>query len=340
MKLTALSLSVLAVLAVLAAGPALAKSLSVEEMLRTYNGVSTGDFNSNQEVEGRLVVGGNLTGNTIQTGFVALNPGPVQNVVVYGNSTIGKVSGKGEIVIGGNANTNLEESGGDLVAFIGGAFSGTANQVSVNTNQSGAAFKARFPVIDFAGLASYSTYLAGLTGSVWTTPDQNQKTLVSSPNAIQSQGVDWIASKVTVLFASMSQLASGTFSVNGLDSDETIIVNVSGTSGSWGLNGAGNATASARNILWNFYEAETISVDTAIIGSVLAAKAQMSGFAGSTEGSVIAKSINLNNGELHYQPFMGDLPEATPVAPVPVPAGLPLMVLTIGTFALARRAFA
>jgi len=64
----------------------------------------------------------------------------------------------------------------------------------------------------------------------------------------------------------------------------------------------------------------------------------MSGFSGSTEGSVIAKSINLNNGELHYQPFAGDLPEPPPVAPIPLPAGLPLMILALGAMAMVRRA--
>jgi choice-of-anchor A domain-containing protein len=343
MNQTLLSLSTLAVLG---AAPALAASQSVEELLNTYNGISIGDFNSTQEVEGRLIVGGNLTGSTIQTGFVALQPGPAQNVVVRGNSTIGKVSGRGEIVIGGNANTNLEESGGNLTAFIGGSFSGAANQVTVNTNQSGPAFQAKFPDIDFAGLAAYSAYLATLTGSIWTTPDFNNKALVSAPNAVQSEGTNWIASKVTVLFTTLANLAGGGLSVQGLDSDETIIVNVSGTSGSWGLNGLGGARDNAKNILWNFHEATSISVNSAIIGSVLAPNADMSGFSGSTEGSVIANSINLNNGELHYQPFAGDLPDQPwvtpppppPPAPVPLSAGLPLMLLALGTLVLARRA--
>jgi choice-of-anchor A domain-containing protein len=341
MKRTAFTLSAVAILA---SAPAFAASLTVEDLLTTYNGISVGNFNSNQEVEGRLVVGGNLTGNTIQTGFVALNPGPAQNVVVYGNTTIGKISGKGEIVIGGNGNnTTLEESGGDLTALIGGTYSGTANQVTVNTNQSGPAFQAKFPDIDFPGLMTYSAFLATLTGATWLTPDQNNKALVSAPNAVQSQGTGWVASKVTVLYTTLANLATGGLSVSGLDSDETIIVNVSGATGSWNLNGLGNAKNFSKNILWNFHEATSISVNSAIIGSVLAPKAAMSGFSGSTEGSVIAASINLNNGGLHYQPFAGDLPEQPliappPPAPIPLPAGLPLMVLALGAMALVRRA--
>jgi choice-of-anchor A domain-containing protein len=347
MKLTAATLSTLALLS---AAPASAVTLTVEELLGTYNGITSGNFASNQEVEGRLVVGGDLTGNTIQTGFVPLNPGPAQNVVVFGNTTIGKVSGRGEIVIGGNGNnTTLEESQGQLTAFIGGTHTGNASQVDVFKNQSGqAAFDAKFPAIDFGAIADYSAYLAKLAGSVWLTPDNNTKTLVSAPNAVaQPSDPTWGFEKVTVLSATLAQLSSGTLFVNGLDSDETIIVNVSGTSGTWNLNPGGDLKQFSRNILWNFYEADDItgiSVNSAIFGSVLAPNAKMSGFSGSTEASVIAKTINLSNGELHYQPFRGDLPEwpavnppPPPPAPVPLPAGLPLLLAALGGLAMVRR---
>jgi choice-of-anchor A domain-containing protein len=337
MKLTALALSTTALLA---AAPVFAASLTVEDMLTTYNGVSIGDFYSTQEVEGRLVVGGNLTGSTIQTAFVAQNPvNPVQNVVVYGDVSLQSLSGNGEIVIGGNAKTGIEKNGATLKTFVGGTFSGLDNFGTVTAGLAGQpSFEAKFPDIDFSGLASYSAYLATLTGAVWSTPDFNNKALISAPNAVQSEGVDWIASKVTVLFTTLANLSGGGLSVQGLDSDETIIVNVSGTSGSWGLNGLGGAKNNAKNILWNFYEATDISVNSALIGSVLAPNAKMSGFSGSTEGSVIAKSIFLNNGELHSQPFAGDLPEPPTVAPIPLPAGLPLLLAALGGLALVRRA--
>jgi choice-of-anchor A domain-containing protein len=340
MRLTAFTLSAVTVLA---ASPTFAASLSVEDLLHTYNGVTSGNFNSSQEVEGRLYVGGNLTGSTIQTGFVPLQPGPVQNVVVSGNTTIGTINGSGEIVIGGTANSNIEKNGATLKTLVGGTFSGNDNFGTVTSGLAGdPAFEAKFPEISFPALASYSAYLATLTGAIWTTPDQNNKALVSAPNAVQSEGMNWIAAKVTVLYTTLANLASGGLSVAGLDSDETIIVNVSGTSGTWGLNGLGDAKSGAKNILWNFYEAGSISVNSAIIGSVLAPNADMSGFSGSTEGSVIAKSISLTNGELHYQPFAGDLPEPPSVnpapAPVPLPAALSLLLAALGGLAMVRRA--
>jgi len=307
--------------------------------------VTIGDFNSTNEVEGRLVVGGDLTGNTIQTTFMPQTVNPVQNVVVYGNVNMSSLSGNGEMVIGGNASTGIEKNGATLKTFVGGTHTGLDNFGSVTDGLAGdPSFLAKFPDIDFAALVPYSAYLARLTGAFWNTPDNNNKQLVSAPNAVQSEGSNWLASKVTVLYTTLANLAGGGLSVSGLDDGETIIVNVSGKTGSYGMNGLGGATAFAKDILWNFYEAESISVSSALIGSVLAPKAAMSGFSGSMEGSVIAKSINLNNGELHYQPFRGDLPEMPsvnppppPPAPVPLPAGLPLLLAALGGLALVRR---
>lgn len=332
MKPTAFALSALALAA---AAPALAAPLTVEEMLAAYNGISIGNFNSTQEVEGRLYVGGNLTGSAVQVAFASPSE-PIANLVVLGNSTVGVIGSRGETLVAGNVNSNIEPQA-PSTTLVGGTFTGNDNFHTVTSGLAGnPAFEAKFPEIDFGALAGYSAYLANLTGDVWTWADQNDKKLISAPNAVQSQGYDWIASKVTVLYTTLADLATGGLSVEGLDADETIIVNVSGTSGIWGLNGLGGAKSNARNILWNFYEATSISVNSAIIGSVLAPQAEMAGFSGSTEGSVLAKSINLNNGELHYQPFAGDLPEPPPSA-VPLPAGLPLLAGALGLVGLLRR---
>ncbi|MBM7067583.1 choice-of-anchor A family protein [Actibacterium sp. 188UL27-1] len=325
---------------IICAGLGQAASVDVEQILTIYNAVSSGDFNSQQEVEGRLYVGGDLTGSQIQTGFVADLPnGPNQNVVVLGNATIGKISGRGEIVIGGDANTQIEQSGGNLETFVGGSYSGLNNFNTVTSGQSGdLAFEAKFPQIDFAGIVSYSAYLSGLTGEDLVFADPNQKRFDALNNAIQSEGDNWDASRVTILNVSLDQLSSGTFLAD-VDQDETVIVNVSGTAGTYGMNASGGKSA-ATQILWNFYEAETLQVNSAIIGSVLAPNAFISGFGGSTEGSVLAREISLTNGELHLQPFRGDLPDQPgQVTAVPLPASLPLLLAAFGGLAVLRRRY-
>ncbi|MEO1308666.1 MAG: collagen-binding domain-containing protein [Pseudomonadota bacterium] len=242
----------------LTASFAQAGTVDVEDILSTYNGVTSGDFNSSQEVEGRLFVGGNLTGTQIQTGFVSQLPaGPDQNVVVLGDTTIGKISGRGDLLIGGDANTNIEQSGGTLTTLVGGTFSGLDNFGSVTDGLAGdPTFDSQFPQIDFDGIIAYSAYLSGLTGEDLVFNDPNQKRFDALNNAVQSEGENWDAASVTILNTSIDQLSGGTF-LTDVSMTETIIVNVSGTSGTYSLN-AGVSKDVSQRILWNFYEAETV----------------------------------------------------------------------------------
>jgi len=313
------------------AGTANAASLSVEEILFQYNAVTSGDLYSSQEVEGRVFVNGDLSGSTIQTGFVQPLPaGTDANVVVLGDSTIGTITGQiGKIYINGDAKTNFErQGGGPLEVFVGGTHEGLDN-FGIVTDDLGD-LSSLAPEIDFGDVANYSTYLSTLTGSAVT---GNAFNVLN--NAVQSEGSDWDASKVTVYNVSFDDIDNyGSFTTDLVPgSDETIIINVSGTSGTFAMNPNPNYAVAA-NIIWNFYEATSVEIATKAIGSILAPNATLSSFAGSTEGSVIANDINLNNGELHLQAFVGDLPtEVTDPAPnpVPLPAGLPL---TIGAFGL------
>lgn len=312
-----------------AALPASAASLSVEDLLASYNGVTSGDFYSSQEVEGRLYVGGNLTGSTIQVAFHNVPAGSEANLVVVGDSKNGSVKTNGTAVIGGNSTSGFEQLGGPLQVYVGGTSTGLDNFHVVTAGQAGnPAFEAKFPDVDFDAIKATSSYLATLTGAVWTWADQNNKVIPILNNAVASEGINWVASKVTVLYTTLADLATGGYSAN-VASDETVIINVAGASGSFGMNALGGTLASAKNILWNFYEATDVAINTKVDGSILAPFATLTGFSGSTEGSVIAKSITLNNGELHSQPFMGDLPDQpvppTPPAEVPLPAGLPLL---------------
>ncbi len=335
-----------ALAAAIVAAPAASATLSVESLLGTYNAVTSGDFRSNQEVEGRLYVGGNLTGNAVQTGLRTLPAGPAQNVVVKGNATIGKISGNGQIVIGGNATSNIENQSGQggsapLDVFVGGAYTGnynanpgTSTAIDVQDGLAGdAGFEARFPEVDYQAVRDYSRYLSTLTGSDFAFSDANNRRITATGNAVANEGNDWDASNVSVYHATLDDFVNGGYALD-FGSDQTIIMNVAGTSGTFSANPLGG-TFGAENILWNFYEATgTINVNSVIAGSVLAPWADLRGFNGSTEGSVFAQSITLDNGELHLRPFEGDLPE---ISAVPVPASLPLLLAGLGGLWISRR---
>lgn len=307
----------------LGGGAAVSAPLTVEETFRPFNAVTAGDFRSSQEVEGRLYVGGNLTGNTIQVGFNGVAPSPLDEAIVRGSTTIGTINMQNgsDLTVGGNVASNVNMNGGSQgtrTARIGGTqTSGTFNTGTKLVNQSASdpAFAARFPEIDFARFADESDYLAALPGTALSFSDQNRKTINGAATA----------TPLTVFSVTMSQLAGGTWFIDSKLSG-TIVINVSGTTGgfSGNVNNAQSNPAAAR-IVWNFYQATNLDIGTAIIGAILAPRAHLTNFAGSTEGSVIAKSIDLSNGEIHGRGFLGELPEAAPVSEVPLPATLPLL---------------
>lgn len=307
---------------------ATAQSLSVQDMLYQYNAVTTGDFESSQEVEGRVFVNGNLSGSNINIGFVPVPAGSDAVMVVNGKTTIGQINGQnGNVYLNdpGVVSSNIERGGnGDVAVYVNGGFNGRDNFGIVHANQGDLSSKE--PQIDFGGVSSYSSYLSGLSGAAYDGTNFN-----ALNNAVQSEGENWNASKVTVYNTSLAQLQSGTFQSN-LGSGESMIVNVSGTSGAFGLNATGDMGVSGR-ILWNFYEATDIDVNTKILGSVLAPKAKMNGFNGSTEGSVFARAINLSNGELHLQPFVGDIPTlgATSVPEIGAEGAAGAVILVLGS---------
>ncbi|MGR3322076.1 MAG: collagen-binding domain-containing protein [Pseudooceanicola sp.] len=304
------------------AAPVAAAPLSVHDLLTQYNAVSLGDLRSSQHIEGRVYVGGNLTGANISAAYAAPLPASSHpDIVVRGDATIGTLNGRGDVVIGGDASANVEPSGGPISVRVGGSFTGRDNTGSVDANQAGTAgFAESFPDVDADTIKATSAFLGGLSGQGFTASDPNNKAFDTLGNAVASEGAGWDAARVTVYHTTMAELASGGFSSN-VASDETLIINVSGTSGNFGLNGLGDKSVS-RNILFNFYEATDLNLNTAVWGSILAPFAHVTGFGGSTEGSVIAGSIHQNNGQIHLQPFGGDLPG---MPQVPLPAGIVLL---------------
>jgi choice-of-anchor A domain-containing protein len=117
----------LAVLLALATGRADATTLTDSQIFGQFNAVIFGDFSASSEVEGRTVVGGNLTGGTnfqIHTGEQASSFGAL---TVYGDATDAgtlNIDNGGSVTIAGSNRTNFNlNSGGS--AYIGGNNSGT-----------------------------------------------------------------------------------------------------------------------------------------------------------------------------------------------------------------------
>jgi hypothetical protein len=108
-------------------GRADATTLTDSQIFGQFNAVIFNNFNATSEVEGRTVVGGNLTGGTnfeIHSGLAASSFGALS---VYGSvtdsGTLNIDNGAGIAIAGNNSATFSMNSGGS--AYIGGVNSGT-----------------------------------------------------------------------------------------------------------------------------------------------------------------------------------------------------------------------
>ena len=300
-----LPLRLLAVAGVLFASPALSTPLTVQQTLSTFNLV-TQTYTGNQEVEGRTFIGSDLVNlGSGQFGFQS----PSDGALAPDGTPLADLYVDGDLI---NSQVNLVV--GDTAVISGTQQGGTVNNGALIQSAT------NLPDISFAQYQMESTYLQSLGGTAANLSDQNNKKF----NTASIMSVD------------LADLQSGGYSLDpAATPDGFVIINVSGTSGTFGANALGSKTV-ASNVLWNFFEATSIQVNAAIFGHVLAPFADMNGFTGSTEGTVIAAAVDLTNGELHQQEWLGIIPEET-APPVPLPAGLPLMLAGLGALGVARR---
>jgi choice-of-anchor A domain-containing protein len=133
----------IAPLAALTMGTAQAGALTNTQIFSQFNAVISGNFTSSADVEGRTVVGGNLTGGaTFELNPAGTAMSSFSALTVYGSSTGGGnyniINSSGLTIIGTNNATITMAAGGTV--YIGGANSGaiTANNgptsIAINGN--------------------------------------------------------------------------------------------------------------------------------------------------------------------------------------------------------------
>jgi choice-of-anchor A domain-containing protein len=116
-----------AALLVLTVSTAQAGTLSNSDIFGQFNAVVFGNFTSNADVEGRTVVGGNLTGGaTFELNPAGAAASSFSALTVYGSSTSGNSfnidNASGLTILGTNNSTITMAEGGSV--YIGGANSG------------------------------------------------------------------------------------------------------------------------------------------------------------------------------------------------------------------------
>lgn len=292
-----------AVVAVLAATPVCAATLDAADLLSQYNLISLGAVTAQSHVDGGSYIGGNLT--AVNWPVFYMNPGstPKDNALVV----TGNVTGDLHVNNGGNV-TVIGSVGGTVNRNGGGTLGSDSSKVPEN-------------VADV--MKAESTSLATLSGGAGSLSG-NKLTLTAG-----AAGDTTVYSLSGSLFPSIAeiQLEGGT---------GTVIVNVSGSMIDFAENFLGGSGSFSSKFIWNFYEATEIVLGTQFEGTILAPLAHVTN-SNNINGTLVAGTATLN-GEVHLHSFDGELPGGdTDISPVPLPAGLPLLLTGLGLFGLGRR---
>lgn len=274
-----------------------------------YNAFVFGDFiTQNSDVEGRLAVGGNMNVSSYSVGDKLTDRGG-NTLVVAGNLTYGH----GQVYHG------------DVV--VGGKFQGPGYNLThgynVHSNVS------PLPV-DFAAerqsLTNLSHQLANMTANGSVSKPYSTVQLVGDRSS-EFQVFDIDGSLLMSNYSGMNLLTSS------IDSDATVILNISGTDLRL-MNGLDGFTAIRERVIFNFYEATSIEIGSiAVQGSILAPYATIEHNWGVIWGQVIVENYH-SSVQVNHVAFNGKLPptliERDVVdhsAPSPEPASVALLAL-------------
>jgi len=309
--------------------------------MEKLNLLTFGNATLHSDVEGKVFVGGNLDGNNAPVaigngtkGQAYLHDPIYRSLTVGGNASNVQVNnGIGlsniQAVVGGNA-AGVQINNGSTAASlqVGGNFDAQSFNPNatktvkyggtvVNQQAQDTPYETQDTTLHAGGTADLKAAIAGVTSSYQselTTLSQIMGALTPNATLVSSDTnnihfnftADANNGSFAIANITASQLSSGTFnlpnyatSTNG----KTLIINVSGASVAFGANEVGNGSLVQQNIIWNFVDATTIAVNTAVYGSILAPKAKITGNS-PINGSVVAK-IFQSNGEVHLGTFNG-----------------------------------
>lgn len=259
------------------------------ETLSEYNLIVLNDLASTSEVEGKTLIGGDLSG-TSNYG-IRLQ----QNDPTNGDALVIA----GDLVSGSTVNANGQS------VVIAGNNNGQVNASSVSSDAS----EYDFDLIksEFVNFSGYLSELA--VNSILTTSTNGQ------PGPASFEVGSDIDTDVAVFnitsedFFNNNSIQQYDVDLNG-QTPSAIVINVSGdviNDSNFSGNGVGNIVNDAfrENIIWNFFEATEIDLVKQLNGSLLAPFADLNN-ATPIEGSVFVNNFD-QNGEVHDALFAGTI---------------------------------
>ncbi len=296
----------------LTCGVASAQNLSA---LSDYTVVVTGNLSTNSDIEGRTIVGGNITSSSSANfGIKLQSQVPKTDLVlrVKGNIAAGNPIqlNAGSLELGGSKN-------GRIINFNGGG--------SLITN----------PAADYSGIfsdltqasTSLANYGANSSGMLISNgPGQpGPFKFTANPN---SNGLAVFAVNGADVFGNSKVQQIELLTNNAAD----ILINVAGSVINWNFgNIVGDLTQNKwrERVVWNFYEATAVNFNSKnMMGQVLAPNATVTA-SGPIDGSVFAKNLT-TTGEVHLPGYNGNFT-------VPEPSSTAFGLLTAAAFLIRRK---
>ena len=261
------------------------QSLASTAPMTFYNTIVLGDYSTNSEVEGKTFVGGNLTGGSSANFGIRLQDIPTTepSLVVVGD------------ILQGSA---IQVNGGSVL--VGGSTNG--RQINVNSGGT---------VQEGSDLASESISIrVQIEAASLALSELDANGTIQIPtggggplrfNASSSGGTLAIFNISGAESFANSSVQQIELDLNG---SEAAVINVSGTNINWSSgNMVGYLTSleARKRVVWNFFEAESLSFSRNLNGSVLAPLATLS-HSTNIDGSVAVRNLN-STGEVH-QPLL------------------------------------
>jgi choice-of-anchor A domain-containing protein len=289
------TLSLALLVAALSGAAASAQTVTPLAALDDFNAVIFTNATTSSDIEGAAIIGGNFAGATVFNNPVTGTPSGFASLTVFGSTSGNPINlnNGGTAYVGGNEGAKIDFNSG-------GQYLTTAPAENIS------AFKSAF--------TTFSTSLAALTPTSATPPTNNNEVFEAKP---ASDGV----AVFDLTAAQLDQIPSFQIALNGATS---VIINVSGTSINFNANDESGVTG-ADDIIWNFYQATSVTLGTQIGGSVLAPLANVTN-QNQIDGALVANSLTAN-GELHDYPYTGASPL---ISAAPEPSTWALMLAGVG----------
>src|SRR5690625_4653450 len=304
-------IAIAAVAAMSIGGSAAAAVIDAEDMLRSFTVIALGDYELHSHTPGSVYVGGDFKASQSISGGIS-------------NATIGEANGT--LIVGGNI------TGGGSTTINGNvAVGGIVTDGSrVNVNDGTVTEGANVPVGDVA------TALRDLSGRLAQLPETGATTSGDHNNPRLNLGAVGADGVAVINFGTddLDWFFGGNPGISFMDGPLTTIINIAGDSFHLRDGSNFNDFTGSNNVIFNFYEALEIVLDSGFGASILAPNADIWVNKGGTNSFLVGNNV-VQRAEIR-KPFDGNLPPPS-VSTVPLPAAGWMLIAGLGALVAAGR---